>query len=510
MQKATIIRLLIAVLLFFNTSSFSAQAQGRVVINEYLPWPVNGCGVTSEFVELFNFGPGPVNIGCYILTDGDFSITIPANTILQPGQFYVIAGQNFIPTGCANINSDVVVNLNWNTCNCTSGAIPTTGDGLFTDGGSASEQVVLLSPSLTVVDAVVRDFPVEASALITTSSVNGSCSSQSFDLDLMSVNYETIGESAGRGNSFARRLDGDCGWLKDTQQSGGETNNTSGDNSDINASITIIQSTSCSNNGAVDILFSGTGSIFPVTYILGYDTDNDQIFEITDTYTTGVDSLGNSVGIGGLAPGRYSLVLTPAAGCSNKTFNFTILDCNGTLLNCSFLDFSANNTQLNWTTNFCSEIESFTVESSMNGFDFEIAGTVPVTQQGPVQNFNFTLAENGIVYYRVRINGVNGNIKYSAVLATKNTYNSSLLLKAYPNPFKTNTAIAIISNQAKNISIQIKDITGRTVLTQNTSLTPGLNNIQMNIAALPAGTYIAAVTDPKMPVPMGVVKLIKE
>ncbi|MDX1937456.1 MAG: T9SS type A sorting domain-containing protein, partial [Flavihumibacter sp.] len=408
------------------------------------------------------------------------------------------------------INSDVVVDLNWNTCNCTSGAIPTTGDGFFTDGGSASEQVVLLSPSLTVVDAVVRTLPVETSPLITTSAVSGSCSSQSFDLDLMSVNYETIGESAGRGNSFARRLDGDCGWVKDTQQSGGETNNTAGDNSDINASITIVQSTSCSNNGTVDILFSGTGSIFPVSYILGYDADNDQVFESTDIYTSGVDSVGNSVSIVGLAPGRYSLVLTPAAGCSNKTFNFTILDCNGTLLNCSFIDFSITNTQLNWTTDFCSEIESFTIENSMNGFDFEVAGNVPVTQQGQTQNFNFTTANNGIAYYRVRINGVNGNTKYSAVLATKNTYNRSLLLKAYPNPFKTNTAIAIISNQAKTISIQVKDITGRTVITQHASLTPGINNIQMNIAALPAGTYIAAVTDPKMPLPMGVVKLIKE
>lgn len=510
MQKAIIIRLLIAAFFTFITGTSNTQAQGRVVINEYLPWPVNGCGITSEFVELYNFGPGPVNIGCYILTDGDFSITIPANTFLQPGQFYVIAGQNFISAGCANINNDVVANLNWNTCNCTSGAIPTTGDGFFTDGGSASEQVVLLSPSLTVVDAVVRTLPVEPSSLITTSAVGGTCSSQSFDLDLMTINYETIGESAGRGNSFARRLDGDCGWLKDTQQSGGETNNTSGDNSDINASMTIIQATSCSNNGAVDILFSGTGSIFPVSYILGYDADNDQVFEITDTYTTGADSTGNSVAITGLAPGRYSIVLTPASGCSNKTFNFTILDCNGTLLNCSFLAFSANNTQLNWTTNFCSEIESFTIESSMNGFDFEVAGTLLVTQQEHTQNFNFTVADNGIVYYRIRINGVNGNIKYSAVVATKKNTNTGILLKAYPNPFKLNTVIAIISTQTKTIAIQVKDITGRTVLTQNASLTQGINNIRMNMAALPAGTYIATVTERQMPLPLAVVKLLKE
>ena len=61
--------------------------QGKVVINEYMSWPSNGCGVTSEFIELLNYGPGPMNIGCYIITEGDYSITIPANTILQPGAF---------------------------------------------------------------------------------------------------------------------------------------------------------------------------------------------------------------------------------------------------------------------------------------------------------------------------------------------------------------------------------------------------------------------------------------
>ncbi|TAH04312.1 MAG: T9SS C-terminal target domain-containing protein [Sphingobacteriales bacterium] len=510
MQKTITIRLFVAAFFLFLTGTSSTQAQGRVVINEYLPWPVNGCGVTSEFVELYNFGPGPINIGCYILTDGDFSVTIPANTILQPGQFYVIAGQNFITTGCANINNDVTVDLNWNTCNCTSGAIPTTGDGFFTDGGSASEQVVLLSPTLSVVDAVVRDLPVESSSLITTSSAGGSCASQSFDLDLMALTYETIGESAGRGNSFARRLDGDCGWVKDTQQSGGETNNTSGDNSDITASLTILQSTSCSNNGAVDILFSGSGSIFPVSYILGYDTDNDQVFESTDSYTNGTDNIGNAVGISGLAPGRYSIVLTPAAGCSNKTFNFTILDCNGTLLHCSFIDFSSNNTELNWATDFCTEIESFTIESSNNGFDFEYAGIVAVTTQAPIQNFNYKLAAGSAGFYRIRINGINGSSKYSAVLAAKKSNTAGILLKAYPNPFKNNTAMAIISNAAKDIIIEVKDIAGRIVLTQNAVLIPGINNILINIEGMPKGMYIASLSDSKLAIPIAVVKLMKE
>ena len=79
--------------------SIPGLTQGRVLINEYLSWPANSCSVTSEYIELYNFGPGPVDIGCYVLTDGDYSITIPPNTIIQPGQYFVIAGQNSLPLG---------------------------------------------------------------------------------------------------------------------------------------------------------------------------------------------------------------------------------------------------------------------------------------------------------------------------------------------------------------------------------------------------------------------------
>ena len=140
-------------LLLLNKSAFT---QGRILINEYLSWPANSCSVASEYIELYNFGPGTVDLGCYVLTDGDYAITIPSNTIVQPGQFFVIAGQNSIPLGCANANRAVTVNLNWNTCNCTSGPIPTTGDGFMTDGGAGSEQLVLLDPSFKVIDAIVR------------------------------------------------------------------------------------------------------------------------------------------------------------------------------------------------------------------------------------------------------------------------------------------------------------------------------------------------------------------
>ena len=80
-MKPPIIRLpfLVSITLACLLLPAASNAQGRLVINEFMAWPANSCPISSEFIELKNMGPGPMNIGCYVITDGDFAITIPAN-----------------------------------------------------------------------------------------------------------------------------------------------------------------------------------------------------------------------------------------------------------------------------------------------------------------------------------------------------------------------------------------------------------------------------------------------
>ncbi len=479
---------------FFWSAPAAAQHPGRVVINEYMPWTLNGCGATSEFVELMNFGPGPINIGCYILTDGDFSVTIPPNTILQPGEFYLIAGQDVIAAPCANIDSTVHADLNWNSCGCTSAPIPTTGDGFFTDGGSGNEQVVLLDPALQVVDAVVRSLPAEPSAVITTSLLAG-CNSQTFDLNNIAINYEILGMSTGRGNSFARKLDGDCGWVKDPQQSGHATNNTPGETSNVAYSFSVVRSMDCdSTHGSIDVLVNVGSStdVFPMNYTIAFDQNDDGAFDFSDTYTYGVDATPPSIAISGLPLGRYRVTVSSSKGCFLQTFEFSILDCIA-VLPVQFSGFklveTKNNTHVfEWMLAGPGEAGEVFLEESCDGRHFIPSLALPVTHlKGVRQYTHHQPVSAGFNYYRLRLEKGNGERSYSSIVRSSPPGSDPLL---WPNPVKGGSLSVRLSTPfSGNVPYSIySPSSGRVAggMVRNGGIE---SVVQIEVAHLPAGLY---------------------
>jgi len=489
------IRLWVTLLFLFVVNA--SYTQGRVLINEYLAWPANSCSVTSEYIELYNFGPGPTNIGCYIITDGDFSITIPSNTIIQPGQFYVIAGQNTLPLGCANGNLAVTVDLNWNTCNCTSAPIPTTGSGLMTDGGSGSEQLVLFDPGFKVVDAVVRNLS-ESSSAITTSSASGQCTPYTFNLDTMNIQYEMIGQSQGRANSFARRINGGCGWLKDPQQSGGASNNTPGASSELDASLSITAPMTCTNTGgaAVYVNSGNYSQIFPMKYILARDVDSNNIYDFTDNYSYGADSTSSSVPVTNLVPGIYKMVVETANGCDLTSFNFNILGCNSGILDIEFsffelVTFDNKKFKLSWNVGNKEEVQSFMIQKSADGINFTPHKEIfNVTDP----SFNSGYYYEGDVpgnaeYYRVQLITKDGKKRFST---SKKLFLSNPLVGTivFPNPFKDKFTVSIPASNLGSITMFIYDIFGRIVRKEQMETNAGNNSLLVNADLLHPGIYV--------------------
>ena len=494
MKKLYFIGLIL--LTFFNPPRSEAQ-NGFILLNEYLPWPNLACGTRMEFIELLNFGPGPVNIGCYVLTDGDFSVTIPPNTIVLPGDYFVVGGVPSAPSPCANIDSSVTFDLNWATCGCTSGAV-ISSLGMMTEGGFANEQVVLLDPSGTIVDAVVREFPQESSSTLTKNTLGGQCAASVFDLDLMPFTYERIGESAGRGNSFGRKVDGDCGWLKTPPQSANAANNTRDDAPSLFAQLQIVKANDCLGvGGSVSVSFSGamSGSVFPLRYILALDVDSNNVFSMTDSYFNGSDNTSPTLDFTNLAAGHYKLAIMPGSGCNYKVVEFYILPCSVVVLPITIADFAVNckmsNKQLSWKSNQSDHIAYFEIESSTLNEPYVTIGKIyPVSTGNVLQQFTFTdEGKNRIQsFYRIKTTGKDGSVAYTNTIGCGSKIGDNLVI--FPNPVKTDVKMQLNSSFKEEANVFILSSDGRKVKNSTLALKKGLNEIMIPVTDLPAGSYV--------------------
>jgi Lamin Tail Domain len=486
------------ILSLFMLIKFSSFGQGRVVINEYMPWAQSGCSLATEFVELYNFGPGPVNIGCYILTDGDYSITIPPNTILKAGQYYLLSGEDILPLGCGNLDSAVHSNLNWYTCNCTSGAIPTRNDGFFTDGGGGKEQVVLLDPNLKVIDAIARDpSDVESSDAIRTATLNGGCTSKFFDLDTMTIPYETaIGQATGRANSYARIVDGDCKWIKESAQSANAPNFTPGDTASISYDLTITNATDCNNSKGVisiNVKASDYTKIFPINYTLAYDADSNHIFNSTDLYTNGIDNNPSRIDTNGLKAGSYRITLSTLQACNSKTFDFQIFGCS-VVLPVQILSFKHQKTQESkqsfaWTISEVESVRTISLEQSSNNSVFIKAYEQVIDDRASgTQTFSTSIPASDAKFFRLRITLKSGATVYSATITTQSSV-SVPTSKLWPNPAKSSITVETGTQLPSTVSYQIYNLQNGLVEQGELHFGNYQYNFTLPVHRLPQGMY---------------------
>jgi hypothetical protein len=504
--------------ILFCFSTFEGKSQGRVVINEFMPWSLNNCTTNGEFVELMNFGPGPMNIGCYIITNGKYSVTIPPNTILQPGAYYVIGGANSLPINCGNIDSAVQVQLNWHTCNCTNIPVPSTGDGFFVDGGGANEKVILLSPNMEIVDAVTRSIPTTSSDAITTPTINGGCPSRQFDLDTMNVKYEELGMSTGIGNSFARTIDGDCQWVKDTKQSAHATNNRTGDVSAVQYTLNITGARDCGSGGSINIqvnIVDGTvtdyARMFPMNYAIAYDANNDGIYDlVNDVYTYGTDNTPPSIDINGLPMGRYRIVVGSVLGCFLATFNVSVLICEdplrAQLLNFNWIRTTPQHYTFKWMLTNPELVSSIVLEKSMNGQSYIQAENVPANFNTQTYLSNI-IREKDFSYYRLKITGIDGSIIYSNIISTSGQ-KSGIEENIGPNPVQHLLMVRLMAEEESKITYKIYNTLSAVVGEGQLQVNKGLNQEVISVKHLPIGIYQLVIInkDKKQPISFRFVK----
>ncbi len=278
----------------FLVQDISAQ----LVINEVLinATTANNDGSnspnTGEWTELLNNSASALDISCYVMTDGDWSVTFPPGTILPPYGIITIGSPFSQIPG---------LDINLATCNCTSG--PTNQIGIFTNG---DEQLIIADNTGLIVDGIYwGSGQFAATPSFTTSNLFG-CSSVTIPIIQSNPLIQQITGSIGESETVYLPCDGTGIVLS------GNTNPTP--DAPNNGPIQIIDPNeniiheSCGVLGSISI--NPTGGVGPYTY-----------------QWTGAS--GTSTSVSGLQDGNYSVAITDQGQCNAiQNFPFVVLQNN--------------------------------------------------------------------------------------------------------------------------------------------------------------------------------------
>lgn len=254
--------------IYTTTTVDTSCISSVVVLNEILYNPLVRDGrnpYTGEYIELI--GPAGADISCYVLTDGDWTITIPPGTVIPSDGFFTIGNDSIWGTGTLDLDAE--------NCNCFTDGGGGGGLLILTTGG---EYVALYDGAGTFVQGVIYGTPSTTNgntpvtgAVMNTIGTAGCPSSVTIPSP---ASFELAPGGVGNDVSLIRNPDGSGAW---SSQAGGSLN-------------------ACNNPSA---------GINTVSYL----------------WSNG-DTTQN---ISGLSAGTYTVTLTSSSGCTD-TASFTITE----------------------------------------------------------------------------------------------------------------------------------------------------------------------------------------
>ncbi len=238
--------------------------------------------------------------------------------------------------------------------------------------------------------------------------------------------------------------------------------------------------------------------------LTGLDTDGDGLDNRFDSLNSVTNVKGTSyrMGNGGsLAgdpiPGTRSTVQKKTAGQIDRDWRYVgvvlpvqILSFNGSLQN--------NFTLLGWTIMATKDVDHFEIERSLDNTAYAKVGIATnVVKLNEQQSFaytdNISGITNTIIYYRLKIIGKAGEIKYSNVLVVRQNQVKTPI-SIVPNPANDYIAVKFFAEKESMVTIRLVDNLGKVVLLQTQQGVKGSNLLQLNgLARFSAGVYTIQV-----------------
>jgi hypothetical protein len=268
---------------------------GQLVINEVMinAGPCDGSCMpnTGEWTEFYNNSNAPVDISCFVMTDGDWSVTFPPGTIVAPFDYYVVG----------SVNSAATIDLDIGTCNCTSANASGINEiGIFTNG---NEQLVLANTSGTIVNGIYWGGGQFAQTPTFTSDALLGCPAVTVNLTASNPNLTSLSGGGSDQEVVALDCDGIGNWVVSVANS---TPNASNSNPIVFNANPLINPQSCATLGSIAL--NPTGGVGPFTFAW-----------------QGVLTGNNTNNATGLSAGNYSVLITDQGQCAPpQIFNFVV------------------------------------------------------------------------------------------------------------------------------------------------------------------------------------------
>ncbi len=194
----------------------------------------------------------------------------------------------------------------------------------------------------------------------------------------------------------------------------------------------------------------------------------------------------------------FTLSVTDAAGCTH-TFSDEV-ECKKTPI--ELLGFGVEaatySNILNWQTATEVNGDFFAVERSVDGENFEQIGTVDAAGNSTtLQSYSFEdkQALAGTTYYRLRLVDLDGSIAYSEVEFVTRGESNFGFGSIRPVPVQDELQVVLTADSAKEIQINIYDVTGKQLANRIAQTNAGVNTYSMDASSFVPGIYILSITD---------------
>ncbi len=155
----------------------------------------------------------------------------------------------------------------------------------------------------------------------------------------------------------------------------------------------------------------------------------------------------------------------------------------------------------NWTTETEINHDRFELERSFDNNEFRTIALIlgPMSSNGETKYYAYKdkspeLSTKTMAYYRLKQIDLDGKITYSTVKLARFDAGSGVVssMQVSPNPFVETVSLKFMAEESGKAEIRIVTMTGQTLLSKQSSITRGYNDIQVsNLGSLSSGLYTA-------------------